>query len=102
VKQEGERRQIFLRYLGEVASAVHDINGVDKKSLYEELLAVAKKKTSEADARFDKQGERIEEGDELDNDPNSLIVREEGEPAESAQTPAAQTPAEPAPKKKKK
>ena len=38
VKQEGERRHIFLRYLGEVATAVSDINGVDRDALYEQLL----------------------------------------------------------------
>ena len=30
VKQQGERRQIFLRYLGEVATAVSEINAVDR------------------------------------------------------------------------
>ena len=30
VKQEGERRNVFLRYLGEVATAVSGINGADR------------------------------------------------------------------------
>ncbi len=30
VKQQGERRQIFLRYLGEVATAVSEINAADR------------------------------------------------------------------------
>ncbi len=34
VRQEGERRNIFLRYLGEVASAVSEIKGVDREGLY--------------------------------------------------------------------
>jgi len=34
---------IFLRYLGEVASAVGEINGTNTKSLYEKLLKVARK-----------------------------------------------------------
>jgi DNA topoisomerase VI subunit A len=41
VKQEGERRSIFLRYLGEVAGAVSAINGADREQLYEKLLRVA-------------------------------------------------------------
>ena len=61
VKQEGERRNIFLRYLGEVATAVSDINGADRKKLYEQLLAVAKKKTAEADMKLDDRGKVIEE-----------------------------------------
>src|SRR5688500_10487019 len=43
VKQEGERRSIFLRYLGEVAGAVSAIRDFDdrkRKDLYEKLLLV--------------------------------------------------------------
>ncbi len=36
VRQEGERRNIFLRYLGEVATAVSEINGTDRVELYEQ------------------------------------------------------------------
>ena len=77
VKQEGERRQIFLRYLGEVAEAVSDIQGTDKKKLYEDLLAVAKRKTAEADSRFDDRGKKIVHEDDLENDPSVLIVKDE-------------------------
>src|SRR5215510_4119167 len=34
VKQEGERRNLFLRYLGEVATATSDINSCDRDALY--------------------------------------------------------------------
>ncbi len=72
VKQEGERRSIFLRYLGEVASAVSAINGTDRDRLFEQLLKVAKRKTSEADVRLDERGKVIE--DEEDFGDNVLIV----------------------------
>jgi DNA topoisomerase VI subunit B len=63
VQQEGERRNIFLRYLGEVASAVSDINGADQDKLYNELLDVAKRKTAEADLKLDDRGvERLRGG----------------------------------------
>ncbi len=40
VKQEGERRNIFLRYLGEVATAVSTIDEkTDRDELYEQLVA---------------------------------------------------------------
>ncbi len=60
VKQEGERRNIFLRYLGEVATAVSDINRADRKKLYDQLLLVAKKKTADGrrEARRARQGDR--------------------------------------------
>jgi len=76
VQQEGQRRNIFLRYLGEVAGAVHDINGADKKTLYDQLLLVAKKKTAEADTKFDESGKAIEATEEDFGD-NVLIVPQE-------------------------
>ncbi len=60
VKQEGERRNVFLRYLGEVAQAVSDINRTDRDALYEQLLAVAKKKTAAADMELDERGKVVE------------------------------------------
>ena len=52
VRQEGERREIFLRYLGEVAHAVATINDYGdrpRKDLYGRLVDVAKRKTAVAD-----------------------------------------------------
>ncbi|HTM55171.1 MAG TPA: DNA topoisomerase VI subunit B [Pirellulales bacterium] len=74
VKQEGERRSIFLRYLGEVATAVSDINRADRKKLYEQLLLVAKKKTASADMKLNERGQVIADTAELESDPNVLIV----------------------------
>ena len=72
IKQEGERRSIFLRYLGEVATAVSDINGTNREQLYGQLLKVAQRKTKEADTKLDKRGKKMDE-DELYGD-NVLIV----------------------------
>jgi polyhydroxyalkanoate synthesis regulator phasin len=74
VQQEGQRRSIFLRYLGEVAQAVSTINGTDAKKLYDDLLALAKKKTAQADVRYDDSGKPIVEEDELDLGKNCIIV----------------------------
>jgi DNA topoisomerase-6 subunit B len=78
VKQEGERRSIFLRYLGEVATAVAKINGANREKLYEQLLAVAKRKTIEADTKLDERGRRIEE-DEEGYGEHVLIVDSQGQ-----------------------
>ena len=72
VKQEGERRSIFLRYLGEVATAVSSLNGAPRDRLFEQLLKVAKRKTSEADVRLDERGKVIEEDQDFGD--NVLIV----------------------------
>lgn len=74
VAQEGQRRSIFLRYLREVAAAVSVINGVDRDKLYEQLLAVAKKKTAEADVKLDDRGKPIIDEEELELGENCIIV----------------------------
>lgn len=78
VKQESERRSIFLRYLGEVADAVGVLQQYsDKKRIevYERLLAIAKRKTAEADTRFDDRGRKVEQAEE-DFGENVLIVEQ--------------------------
>ena len=93
VAQEGQRRTIFLRYLGEVATAVSMINGVDRVQLYEKLLAVARKKTAEADVKLDDRGRPREEEDELDLGENCIVVSQtvpgEGDGPDSATEKAA-------------
>jgi DNA topoisomerase-6 subunit B len=85
VKHEGERRQVFLRYLGEVATAVHAINGTDRDKIYGQLLEVAQKKTAEADIKLDDRGRPIDEED-LDLGDNVLIVSQlERQKAEEAE-----------------
>ena len=74
VAQEGQRRSIFLRYLKEVAGAVSVINGVNREKLYEQLLAVAKKKTAEADVKLDDRGKPIMDEEELELGDNCIIV----------------------------
>ncbi|MCA9209314.1 MAG: hypothetical protein KDA55_13205, partial [Planctomycetales bacterium] len=64
VKQEGERRNVFLRYLGEVASAVSVLDEVDRDDLYEKLLTVARRKTAEADTKLDDRGRKVDEDNE--------------------------------------
>jgi DNA topoisomerase-6 subunit B len=61
VKHEGERRSIFMRYLGEVATAVTNVNGNDRQELYDALVTSAKRKTATADVMFGEDGKPIEE-----------------------------------------
>jgi DNA topoisomerase VI subunit B len=85
VKQEGERRSIFLRYLGEVADAVGVLNEYNDKrrtEVYEKLLAIAKRKTAEADTRFDDRGRKQAETTEDEFGDNVLIVNQADSAAE--------------------
>lgn len=78
VRQEGERRNLFLRYLGEVATAVSSINQTDRKQLFGQLVDVAKKRTSDADLRLDDRGRRVEDDSEDEEfGDNVIIVRPE-------------------------
>ena len=73
VKREGERRSVFLRYLGEVADALSEISGKPRDEIYEDLVAVARSKTVVADTRFGEDGRPIEE-DDTDFGNNVLII----------------------------
>lgn len=81
VQQEGERREVFLRYLGEVAGAVSAIKGYDdssKKELYDQLLEVAKRRTAVADVQLDDRGKKVQPV-EADFGENVIIVNQEPE-----------------------
>ncbi|UUO06398.1 DNA topoisomerase VI subunit B [Blastopirellula sp. J2-11] len=72
VKQQADRRSIFLRYLGEVATAVSELNGCDRQSVYDNLMAVAQKKTAEADMKLNTSGKLVDETEDFGD--NVLIV----------------------------
>jgi DNA topoisomerase-6 subunit B len=73
MRHEGERRNTFVRYLGEVADAVSRINRVDRRELFEQLMAVAKRKTADADVILDDRGRPVEDS-QRDFGDNVLIV----------------------------
>lgn len=68
MKRESERRDVFERYIGEIAKAVSEVNGSDAKRLFEALRAQAKKHTVIADQQLDDEGRRIKEEDPADQD----------------------------------
>ena len=76
VKKEGERRNVFVRYLGEVAQAVSDLNGCDRDEIYNHLTRVAKRITKEADTKLDDRGNKINPEDYGDN---VLIISDDPE-----------------------
>jgi DNA topoisomerase-6 subunit B len=85
VRQEGERRGIFLRYLGEVANAVatiKDYGDRPRKDLYGRLVDVAKRKTAVADAQLNDEGKQREGAAEAFGE-NVLIIDPEETPGET-------------------
>lgn len=84
VRQEGERREIFLRYLGEVAHAVatiKDYGDRPRKDLYGRLVDVAKRKTAVADTQLNGEVKQPENAAEEFGE-NVLIVGGEETPGE--------------------
>ena len=78
VRQEGERREVFLRYLGEVATAIASIKSYGdrpRKELYGRLVDIATRKTAVADTRLDDRGRKIERAEDFGE--NVLIVNPE-------------------------
>jgi DNA topoisomerase-6 subunit B len=63
IAAQGNRRNVFLRYLREVAGAVATIQKSDATPIYEDLLHVAKRKTATADVKLDEFGQEIAEED---------------------------------------
>jgi len=85
VRQEGERREIFLRYLGEVAHAVATIKEYGdrpRKDLYGRLVDVAKRKTAVADTQLSGDGKERENAAEEFGE-NVLIINPEETPGET-------------------
>jgi DNA topoisomerase VI subunit B len=104
MQREAARRDIFERYIGEVAQAIHAISGEDPKKLYEQLMKEAKKRTAIADAELDEDGKVIkgrkkgEEADEFSDDEGVVLVEQraarvdEDEPSESQEETADEQP----------
>src|SRR6476659_807746 len=85
VRQEGERREIFLRYLGEVAHAVASIKDYGdrpRKDLYGRLVDVAKRKTAVADTQQNGEKKPPKNAAEEFGE-NVLIVNTEETPTET-------------------
>jgi len=74
IRREGQRRDVFARYIGEVSRALHTINPeLDPAELYEQLKAVADAKTELADQQLDEDG-RLRKRRELEDD--AVVVDE--------------------------
>ncbi|MFN7021379.1 MAG: DNA topoisomerase VI subunit B [Phycisphaerales bacterium] len=81
MKREAERRDIFERYIGEIAKAVSAINGTDAQRLYEALQTQARKRTAIADLQLDEEGKKVKEEDPADQE--GVIVVESAMPAQA-------------------
>jgi len=86
MRREGERRDVFERYIGEIAKALHSLTGDDAKRIYDALLAQAKAKTAVADQVLDEDG-KVAKDEPIDDE--GVIVVDGTIPALPAAEPAA-------------
>jgi hypothetical protein len=75
MKRESQRRDVFERYIGEIAKGCEAITGADAHSIYEALSERASSKTAEADQVLDDEGKFVDDGGRLAND-DGVIIRD--------------------------
>lgn len=90
MRREAERRDVFERYIGEIAQALEAINGTDAKKIFEALQAQARRRTAIADLQLDEDGKALKEEDPADQD--GVIIVQANEPEAPARVPAGAEP----------
>jgi DNA topoisomerase-6 subunit B len=80
-RMEGERRHVFERYIPDVAEALASLTGQSESRLLQDLRAIARRRTAQADVELDQDGRPVEkpapdEEDELTGDESTLIIPE--------------------------
>src|SRR5262249_32274544 len=90
MRRQSDRRDVFERYIGEIAGAVHTLNGTDSKKLYEILLAQAKRRTAIADQLLDEEGKVIKE-DPAEQE-GVIVVESAMAPSSPAAAPSGRPP----------
>jgi DNA topoisomerase-6 subunit B len=89
MERESARRDVFERYIGEIAKAIHAITPEhDAKKLYDCLLAEARKRTAIADLQLDEEGKaKKDETEDLKTDEGVVMV--ESRASHMAEVPTA-------------
>jgi len=84
MRREGERRDVFERYIGEIAKALNAITGEDAKRIYDALLEQARRKTAVADQQLDEDGKVVKDDEDDDFGEGVIVVESAIAPVESA------------------
>ena len=74
MRREGQRRDVFERYIGEIAKALHAIMGADPKAIYDALLEQANARTAVADQVLDEDGKVIKDEDPSGPDDDGVLI----------------------------
>ncbi len=91
MKRESDRRDVFERYIGEIAKALHQITGKNPKPIYDALLLQARAKTAVADVELDEDGRvRKPSADAVEEEDDDGVIIVEGAIPALSSTPAKQ------------
>jgi DNA topoisomerase-6 subunit B len=79
---EADKRNIFERYIPDVAEAVHRLTGAAEERLLSQLQQLARARTGDADMEFDDEGRKVagSSRDALETDESTVIVPENEAP----------------------
>ncbi|MEM1185429.1 MAG: DNA topoisomerase VI subunit B [Planctomycetota bacterium] len=98
MRREGQKRDVFARYIGEIARSCSAITGAEAAQVYESLLEQARARTEIADAILDEDGKIVGyKGQKPDDDMGDdvIVVRDDPPPAPDGVAGPAETPSEP-------
>ena len=91
MKREGQRRDIFSRYIAEIARSTAALTGEDEGRLLDALLQQAQARTAIADAELDEDGNYVTPANRQENDEGVIIVDSDNDKAAPAQVEAKAT-----------
>ncbi|MEM1013401.1 MAG: DNA topoisomerase VI subunit B [Planctomycetota bacterium] len=93
VAREGQRRDVFAKYIGEVVAACGRMTELDPEKLFEDLKNVARSRTETADRQLDDEGNFIKpakKAGKLDGDANVVVIERDDDEDEDADASAAE------------
>ena len=79
-RYQGERRNVFERYIKEVVNACDEIKRINKTALTQDLFVLARKITAQADEQLDGHGKLVKPGPSGFGE-NTVVVDPDDEPA---------------------
>ncbi|MEO0512784.1 MAG: DNA topoisomerase VI subunit B [Planctomycetota bacterium] len=99
MKREGQRRDVFERYIGEIARSCHALTGSNTDEVYDALMRQAKRRTEIADQVLDEDGKVVSKKSADGRDPfaadDGVIVLDSADSAPGTDDPASESNAAP-------
>lgn len=82
MRREGQRRDVFARYIAEIARSTAALTGEDESKLLDALLEQAQARTAIADAELDEDGNFVKKDKAPSEDDGVIIVDNESRPSQ--------------------